>query len=264
MIPIDKLKLKTERADKHITDLAEALRIFHEQGDRQFIAFQRNPQTGEQIFKVVRVPEVPLAISVIIGDALNNLRSTLDHLVYALVAKRIAPKIPPNYVSFPIADSPDKYVSTEYRRKIEMAGEKAIKRIDALKPYKGGNDLLWQLGKLNNVDKHRLLLTTGMRYKHRTFTQDDLARMRRTMTKGDPGILELIRFTNFGGPNKPLKVGDIVYVKPPHVNEKIHFSFEVGFDEPEIIKCESVVQTLYVMLKMLENNILPRFADLLI
>src|SRR5438132_5583994 len=33
--------------------------------------------------------------------------------------------------------------------------------IDALRPYKGGNDVLWQLHELNNVDKHRLILTVG-------------------------------------------------------------------------------------------------------
>jgi hypothetical protein len=257
------LDLKIKRAKKHLDDLAEALRIFHEKGDRQFIARDRNPQTGDEIVKVVRVPQVPPMISCIIGDVLQNLRCALDHMVYALVAKQIAPKIPPTYVSFPIADSPDKYMSAEYRRKIELAGEKAVKRIDAIKPYKGGNDLLWQIGKLNNVDKHRLLVTTAMRYKHRTFTRDDLDRMSRSMPKGAIGILELLRYTNFGGPTNLLKVGDIVYAKPPHVKEKISFTFEVGFDEPEIIKCASVAETLYLMLKLVENNILPRFADLL-
>jgi hypothetical protein len=31
----------------------------------------------------------------------------------------------------------------------------------ALKPYKGGNDQLWALYRLNNIEKHRLLLTVG-------------------------------------------------------------------------------------------------------
>jgi hypothetical protein len=39
--------------------------------------------------------------------------------------------------------------------------QQAVAAIDALKPYKGGNDVLWQLHELNNVDKHRLILTVG-------------------------------------------------------------------------------------------------------
>ena len=33
--------------------------------------------------------------------------------------------------------------------------------IDAVKPYKGGNDSLWRLHQLNLADKHRFLITVG-------------------------------------------------------------------------------------------------------
>ena len=36
---------------------------------------------------------------------------------------------------------------------------KVIKAIDALKPYKGGNDALWRIHELDNIDKHRALFT---------------------------------------------------------------------------------------------------------
>lgn len=36
---------------------------------------------------------------------------------------------------------------------------KAIKAIDALKPYKGGNDALWRIHELDNIDKHCALFT---------------------------------------------------------------------------------------------------------
>ena len=35
----------------------------------------------------------------------------------------------------------------------------AIAAIDAIKPYKDGKDVLWRLNELNNIDKHRLILT---------------------------------------------------------------------------------------------------------
>ncbi len=33
--------------------------------------------------------------------------------------------------------------------------------MDALKPYRGGNDALWLLSQLDNASKHRLLLSVG-------------------------------------------------------------------------------------------------------
>ena len=35
----------------------------------------------------------------------------------------------------------------------------AVEAIDKLKPYKGGNDALWRIHELDNVDKHRSLFT---------------------------------------------------------------------------------------------------------
>jgi hypothetical protein len=88
-----------------------------------------------------------------------------------------------------------------------------------------------------------------------------------TIGKGsDPGgILTLIRHTNFGGPIEPLKVGDIIYRKPKgmKLNEKLEFSFEVGIHEPKVMKCESLGETLYLMIKTVENLVIPKFADLL-
>src|SRR5215467_5532663 len=107
-------------------------------------------------------------------------------------------------------------MASERRSVIKTFAPQAVKLMDALKPYKGGNDVLWHLSRLNNIDKHRLLITTSMRFKHRTSTPTDYARMCATIDKGSDtgGILSLIRHTNFGGPVEPLKVGDIIHRRP--------------------------------------------------
>ena len=48
----------------------------------------------------------------------------------------------------------------------------------------------------------------------------------------------LIGRTNFGGPVEPLKVGDIVYVKPRIIklNGKMEFSFDVAIHEPKVVE----------------------------
>lgn len=41
------------------------------------------------------------------------------------------------------------------------ASDQTIASIDELRPYRGGNDALWQLYRLNNIEKHRLLFAVG-------------------------------------------------------------------------------------------------------
>jgi hypothetical protein len=268
---LDDIKLKANWANEHIKHLNTTLRSFHAvlyEKRNDFIGTEDHPKTGKKRFYVKAVPEVPPEISLIAADVLGTLRSALDHLAYGIVEVAnpsvIATK--PEQVYFPIAKSSKHYMSPEFRRKVEFLGKVAVKRLDKIEPYKGGNGighLLWQLHELNNFAKHRLLLTVAMRFKERTFTSDDFSRMRSRMPNADPGVLSIIRATNFGGPVGPLKVGDDIYVKEPHVQEKISLSFEVAFNEPNIIKCESVFETLYIMFKLVENNIIPRFADLL-
>lgn len=231
---------------------------------RDFIG-RKIDANGDQVIYVRCVPEIPLTISTIAGDILQNLRSTLDHLAYRIV---ISNSLTTSHkeIYFPSGASEAEYMASNRRRKIEVASSEAIKRIDALKPYKGGNDTLWHLIRLNNIDKHRLLLTTAMKYKHWTATKFDYWRMRATIGKGvDPGgILSLIRHTDFDGPVEPLKVGDVIYVKPSVVNLKgnMKFSFEVAINEPKVMKCESLIETLYIMFKFVEG-VGPLFADLL-
>ena len=261
------LDVKLERAEKHISDLVAEMSAF--QGKhRDFIGRKVDAQ-GDQVIYVKYVPKVPLIISAIAGDILQNLRSTLDHLAFRIVTspkRSTSITIPLKDIYFPFGETMNEYLTSPRRGVIESASAEAVKRIDALKPYKGGNDSLWHLVRLNNIDKHRLLLTTAMKYKHRTVTKFDYLRMRATIGKGsDPGgILSGISYTNFGGPVEPLKVGDIIYVKPRVMNLKgeMKFSFEIAINEPKIMKCESLYETLYVMFKFVKN-IIPRFADLI-
>ena len=93
----------------------------------------------------------------IAGDVVQNLRTALDHLANQLVWAGSGDP-PSRRVEFPIAKDSGTY-EREKARKVEGMCPKAIKAIDALKPYKDGNDLLWKIHELNNIDKHRALFT---------------------------------------------------------------------------------------------------------
>jgi len=80
------IRIKIERAKEHIDDLkseVDAFRFSLNQPD--VIGSKSNPQTGEFTFYIIDLPEAPATLSTISGDALHNLRSSLDHLAHQLV-----------------------------------------------------------------------------------------------------------------------------------------------------------------------------------
>ncbi|HEX6804339.1 MAG TPA: hypothetical protein VF133_11725 [Terriglobales bacterium] len=258
----DSINSKIERAKEHVRDLKVALDAFPE--NRNFLRRKKNAD-GDEIVYVKFVPEVPGRIPTIIGDILYNLRCALDYLAFGLVTSNPACTSKKD-IHFPFGESLNDYMASERRGKIEKFCPKGVDRIDALQPYKGGNDLLWQLCRLNNIDKHRLLISAAMRYKFRNATPLDYQRMVDVIGGGTDrgGILSLITHTNFGGPIEPLKVGDEIYTKPRSLEhqKEMEFTFEVAFNEPKVIDRQPVFTTMYQMLKLVES-IIPKFADLM-
>ncbi len=68
------------------------------------------------------------------------------------------------HISFPIFDDANEYNSYA-AGKVKGMPASAIAAIDATKPYRGGNDVLWQIHRLNNIDKHRFLITLGSAFR---------------------------------------------------------------------------------------------------
>ncbi|HTV56667.1 MAG TPA: hypothetical protein VMI06_17350 [Terriglobia bacterium] len=112
-------------------------------------------------FRVTRVDPVPGRLSLILGDCLFNIRSSLDHLALYL-AKNHTPNMTPTQIrgsEFPIFQKPPS--RPEERRKIGYVAPAVRSVIMALQPYHRGNTYhthpLWQIHELNNIDKHRML-----------------------------------------------------------------------------------------------------------
>jgi hypothetical protein len=96
------------------------------------------------------------------GDIVHNLRSALDHLAYQLVVVG-SEKEPSRRVEFPIAKDFATY-EAEKTKKVQGMRPIAIKAIDNVKPYKGGNEPLWRIHELDNIDKHRTLFSVAHDY----------------------------------------------------------------------------------------------------
>jgi hypothetical protein len=156
---ITNIRAKIERADEHIHEFESELLAF-KKTDPYKIGTKHDPQTRRLIYYITKADDVPARLSLIAGDALQNLRTALDYLAWQLVpaSKRSA------QTAFPISDDATKY-EAEKTRKIKGMAKAAVDAIDATKPYKGGNDTLWRLHRLNNIDKHRLVITVGAAFR---------------------------------------------------------------------------------------------------
>jgi hypothetical protein len=76
---------------------------------------------------------------------------------------------PKENTKFPIYGGAE-FFNSVVQSRTKGLGEQAIAAIKGVRPYKGGNIHIWLLHKLNNIDKHRLLLTMSLITVGRTLT----------------------------------------------------------------------------------------------
>jgi hypothetical protein len=154
--------LKIDRATAHLNDLdRRAERI--EEACRKAIVRERDEQQSEYVFRFNRVPTIPVVLSTIIGDAIHNLRVSLDHLAWQLVIATGG--TPSTRTTFPILEAPpsaDRSGST--RPQINPGIPEDLREIlDEVQPYKRpkpAHHELAVLHRLDIIDKHRELLVT--------------------------------------------------------------------------------------------------------
>jgi hypothetical protein len=124
---------------------------------------------------VVSATAVPIpidAFSLLIGDIVHNLRSSLDFIAFELAAAHTQSLTDDQarQSQFPIVGDQDKEAqfgagannfSSRARRSISCIESKAQNVIETVQPYKRGTEYrehpLWYLQELSNIDKHRYL-----------------------------------------------------------------------------------------------------------
>ena len=149
------------RAQEHLDELARRIDAATTGAVSKMSASARYGQgTFEATFRPKITP--PLEWSILIGEVLYNLRSSLDHLAFQFPGRPA--EIPEHRVSFPIFDKREAF-EDHMRRNLPHLPGAAVERMDALQPYGGWQGpqragqvhRLWLLNELCNVDKHRNL-----------------------------------------------------------------------------------------------------------
>jgi hypothetical protein len=157
---LSRVNLKLSRAKEHLSQLHALVRSFLSETPYR-VAVRRDFKTQQPIYFIECAKPIPESIPLVAGDAIQNLSTALDHLAYQLVCSDTN-DVPPNprKIYFPLADDVNAY---QRKRLDQLKGAKpeTIGLIDSLTPYRNGNDRLWELYRINNIEKHRTLLTVG-------------------------------------------------------------------------------------------------------
>ena len=166
------VRAKIERAKEHRDILEREIQdAFEVESNRVGLRVEFDPESGYHVFRARTFPPEDLLVrfGLILGDALQNLRAALDHLVWQLSLHERNGRSPrnPTTVQFPIKSAP----IPDVRPEDFMGGKKqalwdVLPRHRAIiedhQPYKRwhGFPLLYsflRLQKLTNDDKHRLV-----------------------------------------------------------------------------------------------------------
>jgi hypothetical protein len=237
---------KLEWAEKQILDLNELWNEFREHNYP--VESNRDPDTGKYVCRLTDAAPIPSHVNLLAGDAIHNLRSALDHLLYRLVCLGTNSLGPFDKVYFPVGDRPREF-KARIRAIKKCLKPPAVERLNEIEAYPGGrgNDI-WQMHRLNNFDKHRLLLTVTSQNRSRSSAPERVADIRRKF----PGMENVpahndYRLFQTGIPPKiDLKAGDILDIlDEAEVQPKMYFPIEVAFREPGIFQGNPpVVETI--------------------
>ena len=148
------IRAKIERAKCHVRDLESRILAFRET-DPYALFGDDDPKTGERVLRVRVRSQPPNDFALIAGEAVYQLRSSLDHLAWQLVEAN--GNAAGKWTYFPICETAAKYKAASPGQ-VKGMSPAAISMIDAIQPYQGGCGELWKLHALSNYDKHRLLL----------------------------------------------------------------------------------------------------------
>jgi hypothetical protein len=248
----DRLKmarLKVDRAEVHIAEAESQINAFlaNYREVRRFVA-KRSPD-GQREFISMETQDVPAVISIAVGEAAYQLRSSLDVATVALAG--INGHTALRQVAFPFAEGENDLLRGKAHQKISGLSAAAQDVIRSLRPYASGNRWLYGLNGLCNDDKHNKLIAVAAGR-----TVSNLMHMRPVSSdRFDPRQIVnqvLIMWVNqtTGAPNESFSV-DVTGtgLMAPSIlemlNEHAEFHLTVSFDEGARFPLAPVMPTLH-------------------
>jgi hypothetical protein len=159
----DSVEYKFYRSVLHLKEFTVELEKYVQTNPCGMMREPNSPADNPTFVFRVRNP-IPARFGLIVGDFLQNLRSTLDYLVWEMV---LIEGKPDKYNMFPICETPEGFKNAIKGKRLRGVPAEAIEIIDALQPYhlaesEREKSTLLVLDRLANINKHRHVLLTNM------------------------------------------------------------------------------------------------------
>jgi hypothetical protein len=108
------------------------------------------------VYRIREIKQVPNQLNCIFGDLIHNLNSALDCIAYSEYAANGSDNVKSNNVYFPVS-----YSAKEFEAKLEHCkniSDNFYSVMSKIQPHKDNNLILWQIRKLDNLNKHRNII----------------------------------------------------------------------------------------------------------
>lgn len=153
--------VKFSRADDHLHWLRAEMEWLQREQAAHLFDSKADPASEDVVIYAERPDPIPLRWQAVVGDCIQNLRSSLDHVVWRLAEVALNGQAPPHTTEFPIFTTRKLY-ARDSERKIGSLRPETKALIESLQPYNAGYKALWTLHELSRRDKHRALLLTAL------------------------------------------------------------------------------------------------------
>jgi hypothetical protein len=237
-------KFKVEWAKNHINGIEYLIKeMTSAQG--YIVKPYNDAQSGTYRLYIGPKDGIPAGLPLHIGDAIHNLNSVMDFLWSGLarsVNSEIASKI-----TFP-RDEKRENLAARLSRGIDASINQEFSQaksfiLDIVKPYKRADGLIWSLNKLDNINKHRMLIATTniIGFKRDLVVQSE---------DGSIVCHSANATINTSGPN--LVIG---FATPFTVNDDFEPTIGVIFGERDHFSGEPILATVIKLVEAVEDVI---------
>ena len=252
--------LKINWAGRQLEQLEQEIINWFKDGKTYSQKITPNPEETNTFLLEVYSDPIPIApFSLMIGDIVQNIRSSLDHIVYELGENNNHPEfVCKSHMSqFPIIGNESnsgnsidgsKSFSESIKKTIKYIIPEAQQFIKSVQPFNEGNQFhehpLWLLNKLSNIDKHRFL-HVGSGYAGACI-------IKKCFVEGNAGRIPLLEQNN----KTVIKLPKLTPLDPAEdLNDLVSPKMTICFQEGALVK-KPIVGTLASIHSYVGNQVL--------
>lgn len=244
--------LKIKRAKQHISDLNGQINAYMAKKPFQLI-IRQYPELAELHALVETRHPIPAEFPLLLGDAIHNLRSSLDLMIFGLIGDKVAM---PDSLYFPMCKRAGALKDAITRRQMHLAGESVVRAIETLQPYPEGKYGLYSLHELDIRDKHRLILAA---WRNAEIKAAELKKIHplfdfnrhpnvtfNFMMDPDKPVLAAVRFTPTDLPDDRARHQEVAAIQP---------TFTMCFDKGHSLASQPIIPALDALVANCESAI---------